>query len=177
MVTHLSSILVLALSSFSRICGSWVSSSQADPQPNTRARSFPVPKGSTPSWHCIKEKETKPDVQMGKHKTQIATSNMTDSLHRPVIEKHLVPQGGESNQMGKTARSKEGKISSTFKSLIERGVYYSYRLKEHLTKSNPFYRYIYLTIRWCYCFFCKISIDISKTKWKLIKHCVIPLLQ
>lgn len=47
--THLSSILVLALSSFSRICGSWVSSSQAEPQPSTRARSFPVPSGNTPS--------------------------------------------------------------------------------------------------------------------------------
>ena len=47
--THRSSILVLALSSFSKICGSWVSSSQAEPQPSTRARSFPVPRGSTPS--------------------------------------------------------------------------------------------------------------------------------
>lgn len=84
MVTHLSSILVLALSSFSRICGSWVSSSHADPQPNTRARSFPVPKGSTPSWHCVREKETKTEIQMGKKKShnqpQTATGNMTDSL-------------------------------------------------------------------------------------------------
>jgi len=68
LIIHLSNILVLALSSFSRICGSWVSSSQADPQPNTRARSFPVPSGSTPSWHCIREKETKIDIQMEKHK-------------------------------------------------------------------------------------------------------------
>lgn len=52
--THLSSILVLALSSFSRIWGSWVSSSQADPHPSTRARSFPVPRGSTPNWHYTK---------------------------------------------------------------------------------------------------------------------------
>lgn len=52
--THLSSILVLALSSFARIWGSWVSSSQAEPQPRTRARSFPVPRGSTPSWHWWK---------------------------------------------------------------------------------------------------------------------------
>jgi hypothetical protein len=47
--THLSSILVLALSNFAKIWGSWVSSSQAEPQPSTRARSFPVPRGSTPS--------------------------------------------------------------------------------------------------------------------------------
>lgn len=52
--THLSSILVLALSSFAKIWGSWVSSSQAEPQPRTRARSFPVPRGSTPSWHWWK---------------------------------------------------------------------------------------------------------------------------
>lgn len=48
---HLSSILVLARSSFSRISGSWASSSQAEPQPKTRARSLPVPRGRTPSWH------------------------------------------------------------------------------------------------------------------------------
>lgn len=46
-----SNILVLALSSFSRIWGSWVSSSHDGPQPSTRARSLPVPKGNTPSWH------------------------------------------------------------------------------------------------------------------------------
>lgn len=46
-----SSILVLALSNFSRIWGSWVSSSHDGPQPSTRARSLPVPKGNTPSWH------------------------------------------------------------------------------------------------------------------------------
>lgn len=49
---HRSSILVVALSSFSRICSSCASSSQRPPQPSTRARSFPVPSGSTPSWHC-----------------------------------------------------------------------------------------------------------------------------
>lgn len=80
MVTHLSSILVLALSNFSKICGSWVSSSQAEPQPKTRARSFPVPKGSTPSWHCIREKKNESDIQMGKHKPGTAVSNMTDSF-------------------------------------------------------------------------------------------------
>lgn len=64
---------------------------------------------------------------MGKHKLQTATSNMTDSLHRPVTEKQLVPGGRESNWVGQTARRacKEGKISSTLKLLIERGVYYS----------------------------------------------------
>lgn len=179
MVTHLSSILVLALSSFSRICGSWVSSSHADPQPNTRARSFPVPKGSTPSWHCIREKETKTDIQMGKHKPQTATSSVTDSLHRPVTEEQLVPEGGESNWVGKPARRacKWGKMSSTSKLLIETGLYYSDQREEHLIKSNSFYRCLYLTIRWCYCFFCKSSIDISKTKWEQIKRCMIPLLQ
>lgn len=90
-VTHLSSILVLALSSFSRICGSWVSSSQADPQPNTRARSLPVPKGSTPSWHCSREKETKTHIPMGRDKPQAATRNMTDCLHGTAIEEQLVP--------------------------------------------------------------------------------------
>lgn len=51
-LSYLSSILVLALSSFSSIWGSCASSSQAEPQPRTRARSFPVPRGRTPSWHC-----------------------------------------------------------------------------------------------------------------------------
>lgn len=50
--SHRSSILVVARSSFSRICSSCASSSQRPPQPSTRARSFPVPSGSTPSWHC-----------------------------------------------------------------------------------------------------------------------------
>lgn len=49
---HRSSILVVALSSFSRICSSWVSSSHRLPQPSTRAKSLPVPRGSTPNWHC-----------------------------------------------------------------------------------------------------------------------------
>lgn len=52
--SHLSNILVVALSSFSRIWSSWASSSHRPPQPRTRARSFPVPRGSTPSWHCRK---------------------------------------------------------------------------------------------------------------------------
>lgn len=86
MVTHLSSILVLALSNFSRICGSWVSSSQAEPQPKTRARSFPVPKGSTPSWHCIREKENESDIQMMKHEPGTDMSNMTDSLTHQSLE-------------------------------------------------------------------------------------------
>jgi len=48
---YLSNIFVLARSSFSKICGSCVSSSQDPPQPRTRARSFPVPRGNTPNWH------------------------------------------------------------------------------------------------------------------------------
>lgn len=51
MMLQRSSILVLALSNFSRIWGSCVSSSHDGPQPSTRARSLPVPKGNTPSWH------------------------------------------------------------------------------------------------------------------------------
>lgn len=42
---------MLARSNFSKIWGSCVSSSQDPPQPRTRARSFPVPRGNTPNWH------------------------------------------------------------------------------------------------------------------------------
>lgn len=49
--SYLSSILVVARSYFSRMWGKCVSSSQAEPHPSTRARSFPVPRGSTPIWH------------------------------------------------------------------------------------------------------------------------------
>lgn len=48
---YLSSIFICECSSFSRIAGSCVSSSKAEPQPNTRARSLPVPNGNTPIWH------------------------------------------------------------------------------------------------------------------------------
>lgn len=46
---YLSKILVLARSYLSNICGKWASSSQDAPQPNTLAKSFPVPKGNTPT--------------------------------------------------------------------------------------------------------------------------------
>lgn len=50
---HRSSIFVPAFSYFSNSWGKCVSSSHDAPQPNTRAKSFPVPKGSTPTWHCF----------------------------------------------------------------------------------------------------------------------------
>lgn len=50
-------------------------------------------------------------------------------------------------------------------------------LEQHLTASNPFYRGIYFTIRWCYCFFYQTRIGISKIKWKLIKPTILSLLQ
>lgn len=43
-----SSIFVVALSNDSSSFGSMLSSSSTEPQPRTRARSFPVPNGSTP---------------------------------------------------------------------------------------------------------------------------------
>lgn len=52
-ILHRSSIFVPAFSYFSNNWGKWASSSQEDPQPNTRARSFPVPNGRTPTWHCF----------------------------------------------------------------------------------------------------------------------------
>lgn len=53
MMLHLSSIFVLAFSYFSRSCGRWASSSQEEPHPRTRARSLPVPRGNTATWHCF----------------------------------------------------------------------------------------------------------------------------
>lgn len=47
-ITYLSNILICECSNFSSITGSCVSASKVDPHPRTRARSFPVPKGSTP---------------------------------------------------------------------------------------------------------------------------------
>lgn len=52
--TYLSNILIWECSNFSSITGSWVSASKVEPHPRTRARSFPVPKGSTPIWHWKK---------------------------------------------------------------------------------------------------------------------------
>lgn len=49
---YLSRILVLARSYLSSICGKCASSSQDAPQPNTLAKSLPVPNGNTPTWHC-----------------------------------------------------------------------------------------------------------------------------
>ena len=51
--SYLSSILVLDFSQRSSSCGRCASSSQELPQPSTRARSFPVPRGSTAIWHCF----------------------------------------------------------------------------------------------------------------------------
>ena len=51
MILQRSSILVVARSNDSSSFGSWLSSSRTAPQPSTRAKSFPVPKGSTPIWH------------------------------------------------------------------------------------------------------------------------------
>lgn len=52
-ILHRSNIFVPAFSYFSNNWGKCVSSSHDDPQPNTRAKSFPVPKGNTPIWHCF----------------------------------------------------------------------------------------------------------------------------
>ena len=46
-----SSILICACSMRSKMAGSCVSSSKAEPQPSTRAKSLPVPRGRTPIWH------------------------------------------------------------------------------------------------------------------------------
>ena len=70
--SYLSSILVLARSSFSRIVGSWASSSQAVPQPRTRARSLPVPRGSTPIWHWLGQiKKGKLQTWLWRHRSNI----------------------------------------------------------------------------------------------------------
>ncbi len=55
-VTHLSSMLICACSILSITCGSWASSSNAAPQPSTRAKSLPVPRGRIPTWHWNKRK-------------------------------------------------------------------------------------------------------------------------
>lgn len=53
--THLSSTAALALSKWRRNCVTAVSSSNEVPQPRTLDKSFPVPSGKTPSWHCERE--------------------------------------------------------------------------------------------------------------------------
>jgi len=51
-VSDLSSILIWACSSCSMTSCNWDSSSNLAPQPSTRDRSLPVPRGRTPTWHC-----------------------------------------------------------------------------------------------------------------------------
>lgn len=97
--TDLSSILVLALSSFSRICGNCVSSSHAEPHPKTLARSFPVPSGSTPSWHC--RRHTKTSNSRHEPVAQTVTSNkpkITDSIHRKCMNWKAPPEGSISTE-------------------------------------------------------------------------------
>lgn len=51
-VTHLSRILTLACSTLLRMSRGDLFLFQNAPQPRTRARSLPVPRGMTASWHC-----------------------------------------------------------------------------------------------------------------------------
>lgn len=74
-----SSIFVDAFSYRSSSWGRCASSSHAEPQPSTRAKSLPVPRGSTAIWHCFWKEWTEikaPDYE------QLETSFLFPSRER-----------------------------------------------------------------------------------------------